>query len=85
MDNLVSVNKEKLRQVLLDIDRLEYNRQQGNDLHIEKYTRMLENDVKELAEDESIKNIDWNNWGLTTHVSPFILESNQKTLAKENR
>ena len=59
--DLVSVNKEKLRQVLLDIDRLEYHRQQGNDLRVEEYTRMLENDVKELAEDESIKNIDWNN------------------------
>ena len=59
MDNLVSVNKEKIRQILLDIDRLEYHKQQGNDLRIEEYTRMLENDVKTLADDESIKNVNW--------------------------
>ena len=59
MDNLVSVNKEKIRQILLDIDRLEYHRQQGNDLKVEEYKRMLENDVKTLADDESIKNVNW--------------------------
>ena len=35
MENLVSINKEKIRQILLDIDRLEYHRQQGNDLKVE--------------------------------------------------
>ena len=59
MDNLVSVNKEKIRQILLDIDRLEYHRQQGNDLKVEEYKRMLEIDVKTLVEDESIKNMNW--------------------------
>lgn len=59
MGNLVSVNKEKLRHILLDIDRLEYHRQEGNDLKVEEYKRMLEVDVKALAEDESVKNINW--------------------------
>jgi len=59
MENLVSVNKEKLRHVLLDIDRLEYHRQEGNDLKVEEYRRLLETDVKALIEDESIKGIDW--------------------------
>ena len=59
MDNLVSVNKEKIRQILLDIDRLEYHRQQGNNLKVEEYKRMLEIDVKALVEDESIKNMNW--------------------------
>ena len=57
MDNLVSVNKEKIRQILLDIDRLEYHRQQGNNLKVEEYKRMLEIDAKELVEDERIKNM----------------------------
>ena len=59
MDNLVSVNKEKIRQILLDIDRLEYHRQQGNNLKVEEYKRMLEIDAKALVEDESIKNMNW--------------------------
>ena len=59
MDNLVSVNKEKIRQVLLDIDRLEYHRQQGNNLKVDEYKRMLEIDAKALIEDESIKNMNW--------------------------
>ena len=59
MDNLVSVNKEKIRQILLDIDRLEYHRQQGNNLKVEEYKRMLEIDVKALVEDENIKNMNW--------------------------
>ena len=59
MDNLVSVNKEKIRQLLLDIDRLEYHRQQGNNLKVEEYKRMLEIDAKALVEDESIKNMNW--------------------------
>ena len=59
MDNLVSVNKEKIRQILLDIDRLEYQRQQGNNLKVEEYKRMLEIDAKELVEDERIKNMNW--------------------------
>ena len=59
MDNLVSVNKEKIRQILLDIDRLEYHRQQGNNLKVEEYKRMLEIDAKALVDDESIKNMNW--------------------------
>lgn len=58
MDMLL-INKEKIRAILIDVDRIDHFAQTGQDLYVEEYKNLLVSHVKDLLEEDSVKYTDW--------------------------